>query len=256
MVFFTQLCWRYRGVSLLPVAGRSGELFTVWSMQTQRPSSPGEDTDACKLTFPAKISGKSSQPELSAVWITVWEEALGAGEEEGNGDCELINGVARQGFNVYFLLFVLWHKASTLSMEGPGPLHPFLRKTSRVGNIFWIAAKQIRQACLMPEFGSWGRLILDRGHFSLELIMGGLHRWALFHYLMSKWSLSCFILLLLSVHLCYPSQTRMSLPDWKGCEALLHVTEEPPVHSSSTGSYCKTFLPPSGATSDLFRWDR
>lgn len=73
-------------------------------MQIQRPSSPREDTEACKLTFPAKISGKSSQPELSAVWITVWEEALGAGEEEGNGDCELINGVARQDFNVYFLI--------------------------------------------------------------------------------------------------------------------------------------------------------
>lgn len=182
-------------------------------MQIQRPSSPREDTEACKLTFPAKISGKSSQPELSAVWITVWEEALGAGEEEGNGDCELINGVARQDFNVYFLLFVLWHKAFTLSIEGPGLLHPFLRETSRVRNIFWIAAKQIRQACLMPEFRSRGRLILDRGQFSLQLIMGLLHRWTLFRYLMSQWSLSCFILLLLLVHRCYPSGMRMSLPD-------------------------------------------
>lgn len=102
-------------------------------MQIQCPSSPREDTEACKLTFPAKISGKSSQPELSAVWITVWEEALGAGEEEGNGDCELANGVARQDFNVYFLLFVLWHKAFTLSMEGPGLLHPLLRKKQQSG---------------------------------------------------------------------------------------------------------------------------
>lgn len=72
-------------------------------VQIQGPSSPREDTEVCKLTFPAKISGKSSLPELSAVWITVWEETLGAGEEEGNGDCELINGVARQDFNVYFV---------------------------------------------------------------------------------------------------------------------------------------------------------
>lgn len=158
-------------------------------MQIQRPSFPREDTEACKLTFPAKISGKSSQPELSAVWITVWEETLGAGEEEGNGGCELINGVARQDFNVYFLLFVLWHKAFTLSTEGPGLLHPFLRKISRVRNIFWIVAKQIKQACLMPGFGSRRRLILDRGQFSLQLIMGVLHRWTLFSYIMSKWSL-------------------------------------------------------------------
>lgn len=67
---------------------------------------------------------------------------------------ELTNGVARQDFNVYFLLFVLWHKAFTLSIEGPGLLHSLLRKTSRARNIFWIAAKQIRQASLMPEFGS------------------------------------------------------------------------------------------------------
>lgn len=86
-------------------------------------SSPGEDTEACKLTFPAKISGKSSLPELSVVWITVWEETLGAGEEEGNGDCELITGVARQDF-VYFLLFVLWRKAFVLAAEGLSPLHP------------------------------------------------------------------------------------------------------------------------------------
>lgn len=155
-------------------------------LQIQCPSSPREDTEACKLTFPAKISGKSSQPELSAVWITVWEEALGAGEEEGNGDCELTNGVARQDFNVYFLLFVLWHKAFTLSIEGSELLHPLLRRTSRVRNIFWVAAKQIRQALLMPEFGSQGTLILDRGQLSLQLIVGVLHRWTLFSYLMSK----------------------------------------------------------------------
>lgn len=95
-------------------------------VQIRRLSSPREDTEACKLTFPAKISGKSSLPGLSAVWITVWEETLGAGEEEGNGDCELINGVARQDFNVYFLLFVLWRKAFALAAEGLGPLHPFL----------------------------------------------------------------------------------------------------------------------------------
>lgn len=93
-----------------------------------RVSSPGEDTEACKLTFPAKIPGKSSLPELSAVWITVWEETLGAGEEEGNGDCGLITNVARHDFNVYFLLFVLWRKAFALAAEGLSPLHPFLEK--------------------------------------------------------------------------------------------------------------------------------
>lgn len=88
-----------------------------------------EDSRAHKRTFPAKISGKISLPELSAVWITVWEETLGAGEEEGNGDCELVNGVARQDFNVSSPLFVLWRGALSLTPESLGPLHPFREKT-------------------------------------------------------------------------------------------------------------------------------
>lgn len=129
-------------------------------MPIQRPSPPREDTEACELTFPAKISGKSSLPELSAVWITVWEETLGAGEEEGNGDCELINGVARQDFNVYFLLFVLWHEAFALAAEGPGPVHPFLQapaeresKNVQGGNRLWIVMKQMKRAAILSDAG-------------------------------------------------------------------------------------------------------
>lgn len=95
-------------------------------------SSLREDTEACELTFPARISGKSSLPELSGVWITVWEATLSAGEEEGNGDCELINGVARQDFNVSLLVFVVWRKAFALAAAGLGPSHPFLETNSRV----------------------------------------------------------------------------------------------------------------------------
>lgn len=149
--------------------------------------------------------------------------------------------------------FVLWHKAFTLSIEGPGPLHPLLRKTSRVRNISWIVAKQIRQACLMPEFRSRGRLILDRGQFFLQLIMefciGGL-------YLVIGW-VSGASLFHTAPSFSSSSGMRMSLPDWKVLfGALFHVTEEPALHSSSTGSYCETFVPLSVATSDLFRGDR